>query len=357
VIRGHGGIQAAVAFALLAAATVARAGPDVPGVPDPPDPPNRTPRVALLSTVPDDPLAGRIDAELRAVGVDVSRAAIAPAKGIEEQVRAALGAGARAVVVADGHRTDVWIAQVGSDRVGLRQELEVDETSGLQAVLALRTVEFLRISLGLVSEPNVVPLAVAKPIVASTGPVVPEPKRWMTIDASSGVLVSAGGGGAIAIAGVSLRAQLWKILSAELCFYAPLTQAAQTNADYGETRTSAWLAGGGLVIAPRPDDRASIEVGVGTLATLVRSGGSPSVAMAEGFNDRVLRAALYGRGAARFRLAPRLSFRLDVIGGTVINPPGIIFGVAQTNGDYVFTQVGTWGAAFAAGLGGAELRF
>ena len=169
VIRGRGGIQAAVAFALLAAAAAVRAGSELPAVAALPEVPDRTPRVALLSAVANDPLAGRIDAELRAVGVDVSRAAIAPSVGIEEQVRAALVAGARAVVVADGHRTDVWIAQDGSDRVGLRQELEVDETSGLQAVLALRTVEFLRISLGLVSEPNIVPLVAAPPIVASAG--------------------------------------------------------------------------------------------------------------------------------------------------------------------------------------------
>jgi hypothetical protein len=356
VICGRGGIQAAVALALLAAAAAARAGPGVPGVPDLPDAPDRTPRVALLSTVPDDPLAGRIDAELHTVGVEVTRVAITPAMGIEEQVRAALGAGARAVVVADGHRTDVWIAQDGSDRIGLRQELEVDETSGLQAVLALRTVEFLRISLGLVSEPNIAPLAASKPIVATTVPAVPEPKRWMTIDASSGVLASAGGGGAIAIAGVSLRAQLWRILGAELCFYAPLTEAAQTNPDYGESRTSAWLAGGGLVIAPRVNDRASIEVAAGALETLIRSDGSSSVKGASGFNDRALRAALYGRGAARFRLAPRLSLRLDVIGGTVINPPVIVFGANQSTGS-VSTQAATWGAAFAAGLGGAELRF
>ena len=344
MICGRGGIQAAVALALLAAASTARAGPDVPAVADLPEVPDRPPRVALFSAIPNDPLAGRIDAELRAVGVDVSRAAIAPATGIEEQVRVALGAGARAVVVADGHRTDVWIAQVGSNRIGLRQELEVDETSGLQAVLALRTVEFLRISLGLVSEPNVVPLPVARPPVTSTVPSAPAPKRWLAIDASSGVLASADGGGATAIAGVSVRAQLWRILGAELCFYAPLTEAAVTNAE-AEARTSAWLAGGGLMIAPgSDDDRASIEVGAGTLATWIRSDGVG----AEGFNTRVLRAALYGRGAARFRLAPRLSLRLDVIGGTVINAPAITF---------VSTRVATWGAAFAAGLGGAELRF
>jgi hypothetical protein len=343
VISGRGGIKAAVAFALLAAAAAAHAGPAVPDAPAVPDLPDHTPRVALLSAVPDDPLAGRIEAELRAVGVDVSRAAIAPATGIEEQVRTALVAGARAVVVADGHRTDVWIAQDRSNRVGLRQELEVDETSGLQAVLALRTVEFLRISLGLVSEPNIVPVVAAPSTVERPVPVAAVPRRWMAVDASSGVLASTGGGGAIAIAGASLRAQLWGILGAELCFYAPLSESVLTNAD-GEARTSAWLAGGGLVIAPRPDDRASIEVGVGTLATWIRSDGIG----ASGFDERTVRAALYGRGAARVRLAPRLSLRLDVMAGTVINPPAIVF---------VSTRVATWGAAFAAGLGGAELRF
>ncbi len=342
MICGRGGIRAAVAFALLAAAAAARASSDLPEVPD------RTPRVALLSTVPDDPLAGRIDAELHAVGVGVTRGAITPGMGIEEQVRAALGAGARAVVVADGHRTDVWIAQVGSDRIGLRQELEVDEASGLQAVLALRTVEFLRISLGLVAEPNIMPLPAARPAVASTAPVAPEPKRWLAVDASSGVLASAGGGGAIAIAGISLRGQLLGIVGAELCFYAPLSEATLTNGD-GASRTSAWLAGGGLVIAPRPDNRASIEVAGGTLATLIRSDGTPSnPGISVGANDRVLHAALYGRGAARLRLAPRVSLRLDLIAGTVINPPAI---------KTASMQVATWGAAFAAGLGGAELRF
>ena len=260
------------------------------------------------------------------------------------------------VVVADGHRTDVWIAQVGSDRVGLRQELEVDETSGLQAVLALRTVEFLRISLGLVSEPNIVPLATTSPTVDRAGSVAPERKRWMTVDASSGVLASAGGGGAIAIAGVSLRGQLWGILGAELCFYAPLTEAPLTDAD-GEARTSAWLAGGGLVLAPRPDDRASIEVGWGRLATLIRSDGNPADANASsGRGYRTLHAALYGRGAARLRLAPRLSLRLDLMAGTVINPPRH----QRLRRSRACRSPRRWppGAPRSRpGLGGAELRF
>ena len=339
MIRGHGGIQAAVAFVLLAATGVAQAAPDLPDAPD------RTPRVALLSTVPNDPLAGRIDAELRTVGVDVSRAAIAPAMGIEEQVRAALGAGARAVVVADGHRTDVWIAQVGSDRIGLRQELEVDETSGLQAVLALRTVEFLRISLGLVSEPTVVPLA-APPIARATVPVAPAPQRWMAVDVSSGVLASVGGLGAMAVAGISLRAQLAGLVGAELLGYAPLSES-QPSDPAAQAHTSVWLAGGGLVLAPRADRRVSFDAALGTLAIFVRSTGTSSAKLM-GSTDEGTGVALYARSAARFRLAQRLALRIDLLAGATIRRPVISSGSRD---------LASFGAAFAAGLGGAELRF
>jgi hypothetical protein len=337
VSRGRGGALTAVAVALLAAAGPARGALDAPGAPTGPL------HVTLLSTIAEDPLAGRLEAELHTIGVDVSRDVLSPAGGIEEQVRVALASGARAVVVADGHRTEVWIAQRGSDRVGLRQELEVDETSGLQAVLALRTVEFLRISLGLVTEPNIVPLA-APPVVA-TAPPAPAPKRWLSAAASSGVLAASGGGGTIAVAGIAVRAQLWGMLGAEICLYAPLTEAESANAN-GEAQTSVWMAGGGMLLAPRPEGRVSVEVAAGSLAAVVRSrGGSQTNVVAA---DQVTRAAVYGRGAARLRLAPRLSLRLDLFGGAVIKPPSITF---------VETTVATWGPAFAAGVGGAELRF
>ena len=346
MIRGHGGVQAAVAFALLAAAAAARAGPGVPGVSDLPEVPDRTPRVALLSAVADDPLAGRIDAELRAVGVDVSRAAISPAMEIEAQVRGALGAGARAVVVADGHRTDVWIAQDGSDRVGLRQELEVDDTSGLQAVLALRTVEFLRISLGLVSGPTVVPPA-APPIARATVPAPPAPQRWMAVDVSSGLLASAGGLEAMVVAGIGLRAQLAGLVGAELLGYAPLTESGPSD-PAAQAHTSVWLAGGGLVLAPRADGRVSFDAALGTMAIFVRSTGTSSAQLI-GSTVVGTGAALYARSAARFRLAQRLALRIDLLAGATIVRPVI----SVTNGP----DLASFGAAFAAGLGGAELRF
>jgi hypothetical protein len=350
VIRG--GSPAALAIALFASAGPARAALDVPGVAS-----ESTLRVVLLSTTPDDPLAGRIEAELGTIGLEVSRAVVAPGVDIDEQVRAELARGARAVVVADGHRTDVWIAAPRSDRVGLRQELEVDEDSGQQAVLALRTVEFLRISLGLVAEPPPTP-----PVVARSGPVAPlppPPRRWVTADVSSGVLLSSGGGGMSTVAGVDVRAQLAGMIGAELSFYAPLV-AAQLPNRQGQAHTSAWLGGGGLLLAPRSDGRFSVQAAAGAWAVLIRSTGAPvsnGQVEVDGFSVQTVRAALYARGAARLRLAPRLVLRLDLLAGTVVNAPTINSTLTDSQGSTTTTQIATWGAAFAAGLGGAELQF
>jgi hypothetical protein len=338
----RGGSLAAVAITLFISAASVAAPLDVPGVPPGPL------RVALLSATNDDPLAGRLDAELHTIGLDVSRSVVSPTMGIEEQVRRELAGGARAVIVADGHRTDVWISEPGSDRVALRQDLEVDQTSGLQAVLALRTVEFLRISLGLVSAPTVVPLEPAPAVARTLSPSPPpEPRRWLAIDVSSGVLASVGGLGAMAVAGLSLRAQLAGLVGAELCAYFPLTDSELSETE-GQARTSVSLAGGGLLLAPLGDRRLSFDLAAGTLAVFVRTTGTPTAAGPE-MTDAQIGLALYARGAARFRLAERLALRIDLLAGSAVRRP--VISVAGGR------DIATWGTAFAAGMGGAELRF
>lgn len=343
--RGRGGASAAVAVALCAWAGSAGAALDVPGAPEGPL------WVALLSTTAHDPLAGRIEAELGTIGFDVARSVVSPTSGIEEQVHAALAAGARAVIVADGHRTDVWIAEPESNRVGLRQELEVDESSGQQAILALRTVEFLRISLGLASAPSVEPLPV--PPASKAPPPAPVSTRWLTVEATGGVLTSSGGGGGtIAVAGVGVRAQIAGLVGAELCLYAPLTQVPLAGTQ-SEARTSVWMAGGGVLLAPRPGRRLSLEVAGGTLGVLLRSTGSTTNASNFSVStEQAVRPAIYGRGAARLRLVSQLSLRIDLFGGAVIDAPSIKVASGPTS-----VQSGTWGPALAAGLGGAELSF
>jgi hypothetical protein len=337
VIRRRGGALTAtvVVLAALAWSERARAALDSSGHPL---------RVVLFSVTSDDPLAGRIDAELRALGFQVSRAAVAPALDIEGLVGRALGGGVRAAVVADGHRTEVWIADEGSAHVALRQELEVDETSGLQSVLALRTVEFLRISMGL----GVSPVAPLPPPLAAVV-VAPRPAvsgRWLAIDVSSGVLASVGRLGPLVIAGASLRAGLGGLFGVEVCAYAPLA-GAELSDGADQIRTSVWLAGAGLLLAPPAERRLALEAALGTMVFVVRSTGSTS-SETIGDTDQGLGVALYGHGAARLQLASHWSLRVDLIGGGALRRPVIVF----PNGD-----AAKWGTAFAAGLGGAEMRF
>src|SRR6185369_7453602 len=118
------------------------------------------PRVMLLAVTVDDPLAARLAAELEALGLVVSRAQIDPGVPIEEMVRQVVMGGVRGVVVADGRRTEFWVAEEGSNRIAMRQELEIESSPAMESVLSLRTVEFLRVSLGLVGRP---PAPIAPP--------------------------------------------------------------------------------------------------------------------------------------------------------------------------------------------------
>src|SRR4029077_20661807 len=119
----------------------------------------------------------------------VSRALIDPTVPIEELVRQAITGGARGVVVADGRRTEFWVAEEGSDRIAMRQELEIESSPAMESVLSLRTVEFLRVSLGLASRPaTVTPPVVPPPVVP---PPAQEDKR-VGLALVSGVLVGSG---------------------------------------------------------------------------------------------------------------------------------------------------------------------
>ena len=315
--------------------------------------PNR-PHVMLLAATADDPLAGRVAAELEALGLEVVRGAIDPTLPIEEQVRRAFAAGARATVVADGHRTEFWIAEDkdGSDRVALRQELEIETTPGLEAVLSLRTVEFLRVSLGLVSTPEgpASPPPPAPPVARERA----ESERRFSIELASGILASTGRLAPLAVIAAGLRARLLGPVGLEIVGAAPLGSDTVSAAD-GQVAASVWLAGGGLLFAPRPERRFSAEAGAGMMAVVVRGVGTSDVSSTTGFIDHAVGVAFYGRGAARLRLAPRWALRLDVTGGsTAVRRPVITVGGGATT---PAADVTAWGTAFVAGLGGVETHF
>ena len=77
---------------------------------------------------------------------------------------------------------------------------------------------------------------------------------------------------------------------------------------------SVWLAGGGLVLAPRTAGPVRVELGAGAMAAIVRAVGVERMPI--GSTDHSVGLAAYGRASAHIRLAPRWGVRLDLIGGT-----------------------------------------
>jgi hypothetical protein len=290
-------------------------------------------RVVLLAATADDSLAARLAAELETLGLEVSRAQIDPILPIDDLVRKALVGGARGVVVADGRRTEFWVAEEGSDRVAMRQELEIEDSPAMESVLSLRTVEFLRVSLGLVGR------VVTPPVVVP--PVVPQPEAVDTRVAFSllaGVVASTGRLAPFGTVCAVLRVRIAGPVGIELRGLAPFA-SQQLEGPSGPIATSVWLAGGGLVLAPRTAARVAFDLGAGTLAAMVRSSGTQT--------DDGLGIAVYGRAAGRIRLSPSWSVRLDVLGGSSAPRRIIITGNRA--------DVTTWGLAFVSALAGIEL--
>jgi hypothetical protein len=300
-------------------------------------------RVVLLAVTDDDPLAARLAAELEALGLEVARALIKPTVAIEDLVRDALTAGARGVVVAEGRRTEFWVAEEGTNRVALRQEVEIDSSPAMESVLSLRTVELLRVSLGLVGHgPRPPPPPVA--------PLPIEPRA--TLGVSSGVVVSTGSLAPFATVSAALRVSVVGPLGVELRGAMPIGSGRLSTAT-DDADVSVWLAGGGLVLAPRTSGPLRVELAAGAMAAIVRAVGVPRLP-AMGFTDHSVGLAAYGRASGHIRLAPRWAVRLDLIGGsTWMQRPIVTF---IENG-MTPRDVAIWGVGFVSLLGGVDVAF
>lgn len=316
-------------------------------------------RIVLFAPTGEDPLSERIGAELTSLGFEVSRETIPPAAVIEETVHRALVAGARAAVIADGTRTEVWIAQDKSDHLAFRQELEIEDMHGLESVLALRTVELMRVSLGLVGPVNPsAPSAPSAPSSAEAGAprlsVVVAGQGTddrFSITVSSGALLSTGRLGPFALVGAGLAARLRGWLGVELRGYVPVGDQSVSDVA-GEVHGSIWLIGGGVMVMSSGAGRVAVEGGAGMMAAVLHTVGT-GIAPDTGSTDDALGVVVYGRGAARIRITPRWSVRVELLGGTALRRPTI----AVSTGGALDHDITTWGKAFAAGLVGAELRF
>jgi hypothetical protein len=160
----------------------------------------------------------------------------------------------------------------------------------------------------------------------------------------SGVVASTGKLAPFGTVSAALRVRIAGPVGIELRGLAPFGSQELAGPE-GPVDLSVWLAGGGLVLAPRTPARVSFDIGAGALAAMMHGTGTTSAGTK---TDDTVGIAVYGRAAGRIRLSPSWSVRLDVIGGSTA-PRRII--ITSTTED-----VTTWGLGFVSALAGIELE-
>ena len=133
----------------------------------------------------------------------------------------------------------------------------------------------------------------------------------------SGVVASTGSLAPFATVGAALRVRVVGPLGVELRGLAPIGTHRLSTATDGPRDLSVWLAGGGLVLAPRTAGAVRFELGAGALAAMRARRRRARSAPAMGSDDQAVGTrASTGAPAARSASAPRWAVRLDVIGGS-----------------------------------------
>ena len=343
--------------------------------------------VVLLGTAEDEPLTGRIAAELRALGIGIEIRVIAgDERIIEVEVASALREGARAAVRIDAQagRTEVSVADPITRRVALRQVLEGPPTATLAPVLAVRTVEFVRATLlgnnkrkgsGPASDTNGdkvgddrgnEPEGVGPGEVSAEGgtiarePRAEEPERGplplapLAFALDSGVVVT-GQLPSQVVVGIVARIRLASHVGLEVMAFTPLTNARLDDSQTS-TRASTWLGGADLFARQPLGSRAGIELGGGALAALMQTTGSVTAAMPKvvGGTDWAWGGSVYGRLAGDVALSRAVALRLELLGGAAFLRNDIP--VYDADGVSRSTKM-AWGSTFVTGLGGVEARW
>jgi hypothetical protein len=330
--------------------------------------------VVLLGTAEDEPLSGRIAAELRSLGFAVDIRVIAGDKsGIDLGVESALREGARAAVRVDAAtgRTEVSIPDPVTGEVTLKQVLEGPPAAALAPVLAVRTVEFVRAMLlgprneelrrnrveGAAPETSrPAAEAVVAEIGAASGAVsiAASPVLGLTLD--SGAIFTPGGLDTEIAIGVVARLRLFRRVGVELMGFTPLTtnRIDGTPVPSGtQISASTWLAGAGLFARQPLGSRVGLEVAAGAMIALLQvSGTAPQSSGLTGVTDWTVGGSVYGRLGADLAIAHNLALRLDLLGGGAFREAKLALGVSDPS-----SRRTAWARSFGAALGGVEARW
>jgi hypothetical protein len=349
-VKRGGALAVAVLAASLAAAPRARAAADGAATATPEAPP--PPLVVVVGSAEDEPLTGRIAAELRALRIAVDLR-LAPASEDEARAKAdfdsALREGARAAVRVDSRagRIEVSIADVATGGVAMHEVLEGPATASVAPVLAVRTVEFVRAALlgpPSVPEPVAPPTTVTRSVeLPPPPPAEPRAAPIFSFTLGSGVAGAAGGLGPQGALGAEVRVGLGRRLGLEAIGLAPLTTQSVVSMGSDNAQAALWMVGGGAFARVALSARGGLELGVGGLALFMRITGTPNPGYV-GSSAWGLGSAAYGRVGATLALSRVIAARVDLLAGSTLRRP-------------VAVHTEPWGPAFGAALGGVEARW
>ena len=329
--------------------------------------------VVLLGTTEDEPLTGRIAAELRALGIGIEiRVVSGDERGIELEVESALREGARAAVRVDAQagRTEVSVADPVTRRVALKQVLEGPPTAALAPVLAVRTVEFVRATLlgnkhrpGDRDDGNGEPGAdpgdgAGDGGVTARRDAIDRPRTPLAglgLALHSGVIATPGGLTSQFTVGLAAHIRLASRVGFEVMGFTPLT-SARLDSTAQSTRASIWWMGAGLFVRQPLGARAGLELGGGVIGALLQTSGTLATNSDQvtGQTGWAKGGDVYARLGADVALSRGLALRLDLLGGSAFRQADII--VLDVDG---VTRVSrpAWASTFAAALGGVEARW
>jgi hypothetical protein len=308
------------------------------------EPASATPPVILFSTPEGEGLAGRIEAELVSAGLAPRRVAIVATTPFEELVAIATAAKAAGAVRVnpDGAGAEMWIADAATGRVELRQSLSADGSPAMASVIAVRTAEFLRVSL-LPAIPAPPAVAVRAPTVSATPAPAPARARvLLRLALAPAYLVSAGGVGA-GVSTAGLIAVQGRHFGVEGLVAVPLA-AGRLDTKEGLTRVSATMAGAGARARWAMGPSVEGDAAVGALAAHVRAVGTANAPFMSS-TGALTGVALYARAGAAYDLTTWLALRADVLVGDLV-PRAVIRSGAS--------DAATWGRPFGAALLGLE---
>jgi hypothetical protein len=340
-----------------APATPAPAAPATPAAP----------LVLVFTPAAADPLAGRLEAELVALGMSVRRIVVADEMTFVELVPAVAAQHARGAirVLAGGFGAEVWIPDPATGRSVLRQSLSSESTEGMESVIVLRTVEFLRASLlpsGVSATPATAPASSSGSSSAPSpgsspagvtanpsGPTSPGSRSSprLRFTAAPAVVVSPGGVGASPSTALAINFRIGRRLGIEAVGLLPVASPHLDTAA-GSIRISIALVGAGAYARWTLSERWSWELAAGACAISVQTEGIPRGPYL-GYSDGAVGLAPYARAGAALALTSWLSLRADLMAGSLLRRTVITVSEQGTSQD-----IATWGRPFATALIGLQ---